>query len=513
MSQYNNRRVAGRAPSAVGPTAHAGAVTPPTIAIGDAMVYEGNTGITPAKLVVTLSDPQSTDVVVDYTTVAGTATVGTLATSPDAAAQRAEFVSRPAAPQPRSACGSWPTPTTRATNPSTSCSRTCPRRALRFETTRLRSPSATTIPTAARRQPWRSATPRSMRATVGSQPRKITATLSDPQGSDVIVDFMTVNGSATGGTATSGADFVHRRGRIRFRAGKTSTVLAVRVNGDLASEADETFGVAVTATTPAGFALLDDTASITIVNDEPSPLPGLPTALAAVPGPLNRYLTASWEPPASGGPATGYDLEVVRASTTDVLTNVTSPTVFGCGLASVTDTCTLRVRAHNDVGNGDWSAPISASTWAPPSAPPNLVASGTSVSWDVPTSDQPVIDYWVFKSLNNGTTWTQVTTTTNQHAAAGCSICLVRVQGRSSVGFGAFSTVEVAFAPPTPPTALAVTRDGVNPALLHISWSPPLVATPAVDSYDVTINDFVFPIALTGITTTSVDYRMRNTAA
>ena len=244
-----------------------------------------------------------------------------------------------------------------------------------------------------------------------------------------------------------------------------------------------------------------------------TPLPGVPTLLAAVPGPLNRYLTATWAAPTAGSPVSGYDLEVVRGATTNVLSNVTSPSVFGCGLASITDTCTLRVRAHNSAGPSDWSASATASTWAPPIAPPNLAASGTTVFWDAPASDQPVINYWVFKSLDNGGSWTAVTTTTNLHASATCSICLIRVQAQSSVGFGASSIVSIMFSPPSSPTGLTVTRDATNPALLHITWSPPLSATPSVDSFTVTINDFTFPVNITGITGTTLDYPTRNPTA
>ena len=142
-----------------------------------------------------------------------------------------------------------------------------------------------------------------------------------------------------------------------------------------------------------------------------------------------------------------------------------------------------------------------------------MTASGTTVFWDAPASDQPVTNYWVFKSLNNGASWTAVTTTASLHAAATCSICLVRVQAQSGVGFGAFSTISIAFSPPSSPTGLTVTRDAANPALLHIAWSPPLSATPLVDSYTVTIDDFTFPVTIGGIIGTTLDYRTRNPTA
>ncbi len=671
------------------------AVTPSTVGIGDAVVYEGNYGFTTARVVLTLSDPQASDLFVSYTTVTGTATGGTPTSS-------ADFVSRSGRIKFRAGktnafiavkiIGDAIADGDEAfgvvlSNPTSAGVALIDDTAT--VTIRDDDPNSNAFtPTIGIGDST------IYEGDIGFTTARVGITLSDPQPTDVFVNYATLDGSSIGGTTTSGADFVHRQGRIKFAAGRTNAVIALKVNGDTSFEPDESFGVTLSNVTlsnlaPTSVALLDDSATITVRTDDASPLPdtptaldiapgpsprhltatwspptggaivagydieitdlssidvyrdvtsphtfgcgitmatascsvrvravnasgtspwsdptavstwalpgtplnvrilgndaiewdapasdrpilsyiveksidaalswspvtttsnlnalttctacllriaaasevglgafaqfdyltplpGVPTLLAAVPGPLNRYLTATWSAPTDGSPVSGYDLEVVRGATTNVLSNVTSPSVFGCGLASVTDTCTLRVRAHNTAGPSDWSASATASTWAPPSAPPNLTASGTTVFWDAPASDQPVINYWVFKSLDNGGSWTAVTTTTNLHASATCSICLIRVQAQSSVGFGASSIISIAFSPPSPPVGLVVTRDVTNPALLHITWSPPLSATPPVDSYTVTISDFTFQVNITGITGTTLDYGTRNPTA
>ena len=619
-----------------------GAVTPPTLAIGDVTVYEGNSGFTTARVVITMSDAQSSDLFVDYTTMSGTAIGGTATSGADFVNRRGRLKFKAGKTNAfvavkvigDASVESDEAFTVALSNPTLATIAFLDDTA---EATILSDDPASvpSIPTIAIGDST------VYEGDAGFTTARITATISEPQPTDVFVSYATFNSSAAGGTTTSNADFVHRGGRIKFRAGKTNAAIAVKVTGDTTFEAAETFGVSLYNVTSAAVTLLDDSATVTIRNDDASPLPdtptalivapgpsaryltatwsapvggaivngydvevtdssstvvlsnvasphsfgcevgvatatcsvrvrsfndsgasewsnpgaastwslplaplnirllgndsiewdappsdrpivgysveksadagltwtlvtttsslnaettctaclvrvaatsevgtstfavfdyltprpGIPTLLAAVPGPTNRYLTTTWSPPTDGSPIAGYDLEVVRGATTNVLSNVTSPSVFGCGLASVTDTCTMRVRAFNTAGSSPWSSTVTASTWAPPAAPPNMTASGTTVFWNAPASDQPITNYWVFKSLNNGASWTAVTTTASLHAAATCSICLVRVQAQSSVGFGAFSSISIAFSPPSSPTGLTVTRDAANPAL------------------------------------------------
>jgi hypothetical protein len=494
-------------------TQPARAASPPTIAIGDTTVYEGNSGYTPTHVTVTLSDPQAADVFVSYATAAGSATGGLAGSGADYVNRhgRVKLVAgKTSAIVPVSITGD-----TEDENEET----------LAVSLTNVTAPgvvlSDATATITIRNDDAADAARPSVaigdssvyEGDAGFALVHVSVTLSDPQPATVIFGFATVNGGATGGLAGSGADYVSRRGQIWIGAGKTRAIIAVKIAADVVDDGDEELGVVLTSINAPGVTLSDNTATITILGDEPipvPPVPGVPDALAAIGGPFPRYLTATWSAPLAGAAVDGYDLEVTRADTTNVLSNVSSPLSFGCGLASVTDTCTLRVRAFNGTGPGDWSDPVTASTWAPPEAPPNLRMLGSnSVAWDEPASDRPISQYWMFKSTNDGLTWTQVTTTTNLYAATTCSICKVRVAAQSEVGIGAYSTIDFAFAPPSPPTSLTVVRDTVFPALLHISWSPPLLATPPVTEYVVTVDDFVSPITMPGITDTRIDIRMR----
>ena len=74
--------------------------------------------------------------------------------------------------------------------------------------------------------------------------------------------------TVTDETATAGSDYTvaHSVTTIPFPAGKASATVAVRVLGDRAGEADETF--AFTLSAPVGATLGDDAGTFTIVNDD-----------------------------------------------------------------------------------------------------------------------------------------------------------------------------------------------------------------------------------------------------
>jgi hypothetical protein len=225
-------------------------------------------------------------------------------------------------------------------------------------------------------------------------------------------------------------------------------------------------------------------------------VPGVPSGLTVTAGPFPRYLTAEWGPPPTGAPITGYDLEVTRAGTTNVVAGVTAPFAFGCGLAVVTDTCTVRARARNASGDGPWSAVVVASTWTPPAAPENLtvLAGGGAVTWTAPSSDRPIEHYEVQKQGSGDVAWTHVGTTTATSSSTTCSSCSVRVRGFSEVGAGAWATV--AIAPPGTPVDLAATRDAAEPELVHLGWSAPIdTGSHPVTEYSVYVNGF--PLAPT----------------
>ena len=75
--------------------------------------------------------------------------------------------------------------------------------------------------------------------------------------------------ATSSGTATSGVDFQNTAYTLTFSPGETSKAATVPVNGDLLTEPDETFSLAITGTNYATIA--DGNATGTIVDDDPAP--------------------------------------------------------------------------------------------------------------------------------------------------------------------------------------------------------------------------------------------------
>jgi hypothetical protein len=89
------------------------------------------------------------------------------------------------------------------------------------------------------------------------------ASLSAVPTGPVTVSWTTVNG-----TAKAGSDYVRGSGTLTFAAGQTEATLRVRVKGDRAREADETFRVVLSNPVNARLSDTATTAAGTIVNDD-----------------------------------------------------------------------------------------------------------------------------------------------------------------------------------------------------------------------------------------------------
>ncbi|MGK2857350.1 MAG: beta strand repeat-containing protein, partial [Thermoanaerobaculia bacterium] len=89
-----------------------------------------------------------------------------------------------------------------------------------------------------------------------------TVSLSNPSSSAIMVDFATMNGSAT----TADADYVANSNSLSFAPGVLTQNVVVVVNGDATPEANETFTVVLSS--PAGASILDDSGTGTIVDDD-----------------------------------------------------------------------------------------------------------------------------------------------------------------------------------------------------------------------------------------------------
>lgn len=85
--------------------------------------------------------------------------------------------------------------------------------------------------------------------------------LTEVQQEDATVDF-----ASSDGTATAGSDYQAASGTLTIPGGSTTGFVGIEVNGDLASEGDES--LFVTLSNPSNGTLLDDTATGTLLDDD-----------------------------------------------------------------------------------------------------------------------------------------------------------------------------------------------------------------------------------------------------
>lgn len=107
----------------------------------------------------------------------------------------------------------------------------------------------------------------------GKQPAKLTVTLSAPQPVDTLVQWRTIDG-----TATTPDDYRRVDKSTRIRAGKTTATISVTVFGDTVDEPDETLHVELVGTDNPAVTLHRPVGTITIDNDDgpDAPSPGTP---------------------------------------------------------------------------------------------------------------------------------------------------------------------------------------------------------------------------------------------
>ena len=350
----------------------ASAATSPRVAVGDVALSEGSAGSTTARVIVRLSKPLTANTVVRFSTVNGTALAGSDYRSKSASVRiRAGKTS---AAITVTVLGDTSAEATEAFTVRLTGAGGIPISDAAGIVT-IRDDEGVTGVTIGDATFWEGDS--------GKALGKIPVVLNTPAGTDTLVVY-----SMTNGTARAPSDFRVRSGRVRIRAGRTTASITPAYLGDTVSEGNEQFQIVLTGTGASGIGIADRVATVTIRDDDAAPapptsttsttttttppVPAAPADLAVSAGPFPRYLTADWAAAASPVPITGYDLEVTRGVTTNVVAGVSAPYSFGCGLAVTTDTCIVRVRARSANGDGPWSAPVTASTWSPPDAPPNL---------------------------------------------------------------------------------------------------------------------------------------------
>ncbi|RIK82793.1 MAG: hypothetical protein DCC68_05345 [Planctomycetota bacterium] len=226
--------------------------TPPSLAIGDMSLVEGDSGTTNIVFTVTLTNPPSSgDVTVQFGTSNGTATAGsdyttttgTLTFSPGTTTQT---ISVPIAGD-----------TLVEANETFSVTLTNP-----INATISDASAVGTITNDDAGATLSIADATLVEGDNGATNMQFTVTLADPPGSgNVTVQFAT-----TGNTATADTDYTTATGTLTFTPGTTTQTINVPIVGDATVEADETFTVTLSNATNA--TISDATATGTITDDD-----------------------------------------------------------------------------------------------------------------------------------------------------------------------------------------------------------------------------------------------------
>ncbi len=230
--------------------------TAPTVAIGDVSQLEGNSGTTAFVFPVTLSNPTSQTVTVDWATADGTATTanadyasasGTVTFGPGVTAQTVTVdANGDTSPEPDE---TFAVSLTNPVNASIADSQAVG--------TILDDDSAPTFTIASVTQ---------AEGAGGATTFVFTVTLAPTSASTTTVQASTADGTAT---AASG-DYVASTQTLTFPPGVSTQTFSVTVNGDDTFEGDETFAVALS--NPTGGAVASPLAATgTISNDDPQP--------------------------------------------------------------------------------------------------------------------------------------------------------------------------------------------------------------------------------------------------
>jgi hypothetical protein len=231
---------------------------PPTLSIGDTSVPEGDTGSTPGTLTVSLDRASTSQVTVDWATVAGTAGP---ADSTEASGTITFAPGQTTRPVPVSVTGddlveTNETFTVRLSNPANATIGDGD------GTVTILDEDDTTPGVLPKVRIGDASGPE---GNVGTTPRTLTVVLDKPSATEVTVEWTTAPGTA------GQDDFVAAAGELRFRPNEVSQQLTVEALGDRTPEDGETFQVRLTSANGADIA--DDTGLATIEDDDQGPPP------------------------------------------------------------------------------------------------------------------------------------------------------------------------------------------------------------------------------------------------
>jgi uncharacterized delta-60 repeat protein len=180
---------------------------------------------------------------------------------------------------------------------------------------------------------------------------------------DFVIDVGGISGGWSLVVSSAGGDYVSSVGTLTIPPGATSGNIAVTINGEIVPEPHETFTVTLSA--PTGATVADGLAVGTITNDDNPP--SAPTITDITPG--NTQLTVAFTPGADGGsPLTRYEYSQNGEPFTPTNPLLPEGSFVIAGLQNGTQ-YQIRLRAVNAVGAGAESNTVPGTPVGPPTAP------------------------------------------------------------------------------------------------------------------------------------------------
>ncbi|GEP54509.1 Calx-beta domain-containing protein [Reyranella soli] len=252
--------------TAVGTITNDDTAPPPSLAVADATVTEGNSGQRNLAFTVTLSAAATGPVTVAYATSNGTASAGSDYTAATgtvtfAAGETSKVINVQVAGDTAVEANETLTLTLSSPSGATIADGTA--------IGTITNDDTAPLPTLAVADATVS------EGNSGAKDLAFTVSLSAAATGPVTVAYATSNG-----TATAGSDYAAATGTVTFAAGETSKVVHIQVSGDTAVEANET--LTLTLSSPTGATIADGTATGTITNDDTAPLPTVSISDASV---------------------------------------------------------------------------------------------------------------------------------------------------------------------------------------------------------------------------------------